>query len=789
MVRGDQLGGKAARAGASALLSVLVVATGWAAEPGASDANQLPAERVRGCGKARALQQRYQAEPARAAEQTEYDTQVTLGLREAFQDTDLLHCNLEIELWPELYDNIAGTNTMTVQSKSDALTQCTFRLRSQYTITSALVNGTTPVTVSAPSSTTRVAALDRMYAMDEVFTLTIAYSGHAESRGFGSIEFTSHGTGDITYSLSEPYYSYTWWPTKDGDWGEPGDNSDKFTLELAVSAADDMVTASNGLLLGIDPLPDNRARYRWSSDYPITPYLVCFSTTNYDTWSQTYTPAAGGSMPVEFYIYPEDNTAANRTAWNKAVDMLYTLRDLYGEYPFVNEKYGIYECEFGGGMEHQTFTAQGTFSESVTVHELGHQWWGDMITCKTWNHIWLNEGFATYTEALWAEFKPGSSGLPALKANMAAKKYTGAGSVYVTDAEVTGLYDIFDGNTSYDKGGWVVHMLRHVLGSDEFFAALAAYRSAFEYSAATTEDFQTVCEQFYPSGDLDWFFGEWIYGEYVPYYTWGWDTVHVGGQDYVLVYIDQTQSTSIQRFTMPIDIVIDGVTYVVFNDHDPEHFVIPVFTAPSSVQLDPDEWILTSGRTVAAFVPGPPTIVATEPAPGEVVEGAASPTQVTITFHTDVSTSSGDYTLVGDAGGVQAVSFSYDSPTNTATLTAASPLPADRYTLSVSDALTAANSGAALDGEVGDALDAGSLPSGEGVAGGAAFVVFDVLCGNLGDGDCDGDVDVIDFAALQACFAGPDEPATAACAAMRFDADTDVDASDFAAFAADLLGP
>ncbi|MFH0983362.1 MAG: Ig-like domain-containing protein [Planctomycetota bacterium] len=264
--------------------------------------------------------------------------------------------------------------------------------------------------------------------------------------------------------------------------------------------------------------------------------------------------------------------------------------------------------------------------------------------------------------------------------------------------------------------------------------------------------------------------------------------MQVGGQNYLLLYIDQTQSASIQRFTMPIDIVVNGTTYVVFNDHDPEHFVVPIPAAATSVQFDPDAWVLWSTRTSTSYVPGPPKIVETTPAPGEVVELAQGVDAVEITFHTNVSTVAANYTLVGETTGPQTVTFAYNGGTNTTTLTATGLLPPDTYTLTVDDALTAVNSGQHLDGEIADPLDPASLPSGEGVAYGDALIQFAVVCA-LGDADCDANVDLADFAAFQRCFTGAGGTATSGCAMMRFDGDKDVDLADLALFDDVLLGP
>jgi aminopeptidase N len=743
------------------------------------------------CGHARRAAEQLQQDLAYQQWQSDYEAQRAAGLREALEDTDVLHCNLEIEIFPGQEDNIAGTNVMTVQSKSAALTTFTIRLRYQYNITGITVNGT-PVSYSS-TNTSKVVTLDRTYTTDEIFTLEVSYYGHAESPGFGSIEFGTHLGADIIYTLSEPYFAYTWWPCKDGNWGQAGDNADKFTLDMAVIAPDNMVTASNGLLQGIDIFSGNRKRYRWSSSYPICTYLVCFSSTNYNTWTVNYSPIAGGSMPVDFYIYPEHDNATNRDAWEVVLDALYVYRDLFGEYPFVNEKYGIYECQFGGGMEHQTFTAQGTFIESVSVHELAHQWWGDMVTCKTWNHIWLNEGFASYAEALWAEFESGTSDPAARKAAMAAMKYTGGGTVYVQDEELGSIYDIFDGGTTYNKAGWVLHMLRHVLGDDSFFDMLAAYRASFEYSAATTGDLQAVCESFY-GGSLDWFFSEWIYGEYNGQYHWGWDQAEINGSNYVLVSIDQIQPSEQLRFTMPIDLSIDGVVHVVWNDADPENFVIPVDGTATEVLFDPGRWVLNSNSKKVSYSPGPPKIVETAPAPGAEIESDAATDTVSVWFQTNVNASAGDLSLVGNLGGPVGFTLADGSDVNPIVLDLDAPLAPDAYTLTVADNVIAVDSGQSLDGEITDPADRASLPSGEGTPGGSAVIQFVVIQSTPGDMDGDGDVDLNDFATFALCFHGaavttpPGGCTPVEFAGADLDDDGDVDLGDFSTFALDYTG-
>jgi aminopeptidase N len=767
---------RAARASAAAALTLLPLSAAIAGPPAGEAA-------ILGCGKARALEARFLAGLGPAGSGLDDAGGGSSGghTREAAGATDVLNNSIDIEIFPST-GTITGSNTMTIRSVADGLTEFTFRLRSSFTISVATINGATPVTITNLSTTTSKATLDRTYNTDETFTLRIDYTGVAVSRGFGSIDFTSQNGQPLVESLSEPYYAYTWWPCKDGDAFEPGDNADKATTQMSVTAPDTMVTISNGLLQGTDTLSGGRKRYRWATAYPTATYLNCFASTNYNTWTQTYS-YPGGTMPVQFYIYPADDNATNRAAWNMCLTMLDTYRPIYGLYPFINEKYGIYEFNFGGGMEHQTMTGEGTFSETITSHELGHQWWGDNVTCRTWSDIWLNEGFATYTEALWLERKPGSTGLPALFSAMAARRpSTVNGSVYRTD--LSSPNTIFSTDFSYRKGGWVLHQLRHVVGDQTFFDCLAAYRAAYQGSAATTDDFAAVCSSV--SGqNLTPFFQEWVYGVGAPQYQYGWQTATINGQNYLRLAIRQVQTASYGLYTMPIDVRVDrsggpSQTVTVRDNALLQYFVVPIPAPATAIALDEFNWILNTGKAAVAYTPGPAKLVQASPAPASTLP--AGPTSATLTFSEAVNAAATSFTLTRSGGGGDVpFTFAYTPANFTATLSFAAPLAPGVYTITAAATITAIASGQALDGEVPGTTLGGAptaLPSGDGQPGGPAVYTFTIQGSSCPvDFNGDGVVNVADFLAYLAAYAAADPRAD-------MNADGQVNVADFLVYLA-----
>jgi hypothetical protein len=740
-----------------------------------------------GCGKARMLM-------LRAAQgQLIADGEPGFTTREAFTDTDLLTVDLDITIDPTINNTISGSNVMRVRSKVAGLTQFTFMLRSNFVISSCTVNGTAAA-VSAPpaNSYARTITLPRPYALNEEFDVRIVYAGPAVSRGFGSIAFTTQngqaGGVPIVSTLSEAYYAATWWPIKDGDVFQPGDNADKSTGRISITAPSQFRSVANGILEGVDVNPNgssNMTRYRWRTAYPTSTYLWAFSTSQYNTWTQTYTyplPGGGtGTMPVEFNIYPSSDTPANRAAWELVLPMLEVFRPLFGEYPFINEKYGIYQFPFGGGMEHQTNSGQGTFNEGVTAHELAHQWWGDMITCKTWNDIWLNEGFASYSEALWRERRPGNAGLDSLQSFMNSRRPASLnGSVYVY--ATNDMNRIFSSTFSYNKGSWVLHTLRHTLGDQAFFATLAAYRAQYAGSAATTDQFRAVAESV--SGQsLESFFDALVYGIGAPTYVAGIEPVTIDGTRWVRVSLQQTQDTSwgdAGTFRLPITLRLTTASssrdHRVSNTARTQHYLLPAVPGSdttSGITIDPRDWILKESATTGSYLPGPVKVVSATPAPG--AQAVQPPTQITIRFTDAVTLTPSQFVVTSPTGNVP---FTLSQPEpSLARLTFAGPLAAGSHTVRVDSTVSAA--GRLLDGEI----LANALPSGDGLSGGSAQWSFVVAGCNSIDFNNDGlfpdDTDLLDF--LSVLAGGP--CSTPACASIDFNNDglfpDDTDLLDF----------
>jgi len=357
-------------------------------------------------------------------------------------------------------------------------------------------------------------------------------------------------------------------------------------------------------LISESPYGTNFVLAHWKHRYPIVSYLIAIASTNYARFSD-YLVTGTDSLEVLNYVYPEDS-AQLRFGAATVLPCIVLFEELFGPYPFREEKYGHAQFGWGGGMEHQTMTFLGkaAFNAEVVAHELAHQWFGDLITCGSWHDIWLNEGFATYCAGLryefidqyyWQRWK-------SLTISNICRKPDG--SVYCDDT--TSVDRIFDGRLSYSKGAMLLHMLRWVIGDENFFIGMKSYVSdpGLRYGFGLSADFISHMEA--ASGQvLSEFFADWLYGEGYPTYTIAVEPL----PDYAIsVSINQSQSdASVSFFEMPVPMRFYGKgrdTLIVFNNtFSGERFFANPGFAIDSMKFDPDLWLVSANNTISLSLP------------------------------------------------------------------------------------------------------------------------------------------------------------------------------------------
>jgi len=362
---------------------------------------------------------------------------------------------------------------------------------------------------------------------------------------------------------------------------------------------------SNGRLVSVTENNDGTSTTHWSERYPISTYLISVTLANFSAFTNWWRYSPSDSLPVINYVLPE-HLANALASLPRTVDMLQIFSDAFGLYPFIREKYGHCEFGWGGAMEHQTMTSTTTFDEITIAHELGHQWFGDLITCASWPELWLNEGFATYTEAIWLERSYGTDRYAAHMNEQMRDARSATGTLYLQDT--TNVRSMFSNARVYAKGASVLHMLRHVVGDSAFDKILRTYvaDSRFRFGTVTTRQFQGLCEEV--SGvPLGYFFDQWVFGEKYPVYTVAWaDSASDGGYRVTVTLRQITRTENPAFFRMPLDIRFTAAswdtTITVMHERDGQSFTVTLPQRPEALQLDPENWvlkeILPSGGTI-----------------------------------------------------------------------------------------------------------------------------------------------------------------------------------------------
>jgi aminopeptidase N len=336
----------------------------------------------------------------------------------------------------------------------------------------------------------------------QTFSVVVAYSGVPDpvmdaSAPGGGIGWISDQT--TIFVVSEPSGAMNWYPVNNHP-------TDKATYTFEITVPEPYVVAANGLMKSETDNGDTKT-YLWEATTPMASYLA---TVNIGMF-QVVTQEGPNGLPIRNY-FPAENLAEATAVTQKTSDMIAYYSDTFGPYPF--EAYGIVVIpqDIGFALEDQTLSifGQDMLDELVVAHELSHQWFGDSIALKSWEDIWLNEGFATYAEALWVEHDEGKKA-----ADQYMRDIYDQITAYDMSAPGTPLVEELFGASVYYRGGWVLHALRSKVGDEEFFKILHEYYERYAGKNASTEDFIAVAGEI--SGmDLKGFFDDWLFGDHIP---------------------------------------------------------------------------------------------------------------------------------------------------------------------------------------------------------------------------------------------------------------------------------
>jgi aminopeptidase N len=415
-------------------------------------------------------------------------------------------------------------------------------------------------------------------------SIVVFYQGSPSSGGLGNFaQDTIPGGGEMIWTLSQPYGASEWWPCKDDLY----DKAD--SVEIRVTTPLTYQVATNGLRQSLDTLGSFH-RYTYKTKYPIATYLIAAAVGNYQFFEEYY-QLGDDSLLMEHFLFPNETLSQSN---NPLGPWLQLFDSLFGEYPFIKEKYGHASFTRGGGMEHQTMSFMGGYGGELIAHELAHQWFGNKVTCASWKDLWLNEGFATYLTGLTYEFNVVHDDFYWPKVLELWRN-----DVFQLPDEALYRTDTSDVNKLfnpivYQKGAYFLHMLRWVCGDSAFFSGVQNYIQDpdLEYSFAYTDDLKGHLEA--ASGkNLDEFFKDWFYGKGFPIYTTTWSQ----DNDLLKLTIEQLPShPSVYFFNIPLPYQIHSgnwdSTIVVNPRYSNEQFVIDVGRSIDSLTFDPDGWIL-----------------------------------------------------------------------------------------------------------------------------------------------------------------------------------------------------
>lgn len=427
---------------------------------------------------------------------------------------------------------------------------------------------------------------NKPFAPGKTVSIEVRYHGAVGVKGIliGSNRYGRR----VIFSHNWPDAAHYWFPCIDHP-------HDKAAARITVTAPAHYDVISNGRRMRTRYLADGRKVTEWRELKPIPTYSMAIGAAEFSAAQ----PVDSEGMPIPWHAFPEDAPAAARK-FRRTAAALDFYRKLIGPYPY--EKLAQIESIIPlGGMENASaiFYSESLFSEpsdsdAPVPHEIAHQWFGNSVTMADWDHLWLSEGFARYFEALFCGHlrEPGS--LQQIMENYAdqVRAYAGARSVRIIDSEERDPEKKLTPVT-YEKGAWVLHMLRGILGDTAFFAGIRRYYQAYANGTARSEDFQRVMESV-SARSLETFFRQWLHQAGWPEYgiAWHWDAAAAC----TVISVRQMQAHGL--YDMPVDVTLSWETsretHKLRVHAAAQEFRIPAAAPPLALQFDPDGWLLKS---------------------------------------------------------------------------------------------------------------------------------------------------------------------------------------------------
>lgn len=392
------------------------------------------------------------------------------------------------------------------------------------------------------------------------------------------------------------------WPNRARAWLPTHDHpSDKATVEWVITAPAHYDVVGTGSLIERLKLDGGLARTHWVSRVPVSTKVMVVGAARFAIRET----GRVGDTPIQAWVYPQDSLAGFRD-FARAGDAVHFFEDRIGPFPYAKLANVQSKTRYGG-MENASniFYAERAVrgdgrNEALIVHEVAHQWFGDSVTEEDWPHIWLSEGFATYFTHLFNEDRYGPE---RLKEGMRRDRravvrfFRERPGLVLVPAGTNDPNELLNDN-SYQKGSWVLHMLRRTLGDQKFWRGIRTYFSEYRDGTADTGDFQRVMEEV-AGEDLGWFFEQWAFraGHPILDVTWEYDF----SRGTLELEVRQVQRNG-ARYRFPLDIGFslpgesDQIVKTVDVREGVQRFSIPLRTRPLDVILDPACWLLFEGE-------------------------------------------------------------------------------------------------------------------------------------------------------------------------------------------------